>query len=499
MIKRLAFLLLLGMMLLMAPSSHASNIHLRYFESADALLTNSAFQLFSFAAIDGEKVTVVAYGIDDNLLPTLTVLDVNGITLAEDLNEDANEVSVIELVAPDNGLYTFLVSRRSDAGGLVRVLLFTGDPLSGNLTRLDTVDPLLPGRAYLVAGGSTEEPLEMAVTVLEEEEADTTDTSPSTPTEIFAARGSELSAPPVEERTSPIQQKGWENEEGDIFYTLIVRALPDPLPATSQKLGAQFSTMAQFLDIVDIQIDIGQGGEPEPIQRPICKGNVIVTSPLLAGPAETYIEVGDITAPQDVEIIGFFGQYLLILDLNSPTGGSWIARNSVQIDETLSSPSCARVVEMAGPEPNEDNTVQQGDGGSRPSDPFAGLPPSGPPADDKPPADDDGGGDGVSRDNPDDTLGNSGGSQGAITFTCDGYNHVINWSGLTTNSIITYSHDSSCSSGSPYQINSSGESGSEYLLDACNEYINITATVNDPPVSVSTQLFCEDGYGGDGY
>jgi hypothetical protein len=475
------------------PSS-ANNIHLRYFESADAYLTNSAFQLFSFTALAGEEVTIVAYGLDADLLPTITVVDVSGITLAEDLNNDQNDVAVVELVAPENNLYTFLVSRRSDIGGLVRVLLFSGDPLSGDLTRLDTVDPLLPGRAYLVAGGSADEPLDMAVTVLEEEETSEATTS-EIPSTIFAARGSEVASPPLDERTTPVQQQGWENEEGDIFYTLIVRAFPDSPAPTSQKLGAHLSSISQVLDVVDIQLDLGQGGDPQDIPRPICKGNVIRDSKLLAGPGEQYIEQGSITAPQDVEILGFFGQYLLILDLTSPTGGRWILRNNVQIDETITSPNCLRVVAFPPPPLTEDNSVNGGGGGQQP-DSFGGLPPGDNPPPDSPP--NDSGGDGTVR-NPDPPAGGDDGGpqQPSFALSCDGYNHVLSWSGLGPNSSLSYSHDSYCSTG--IITISAGPSGSLYVNDVCDDFINITISSSNPPASFSGQSYCSSYGGSDGW
>jgi hypothetical protein len=379
MVKKPLLLVIFALLGLATYASQASTIHVRYFESADFFLIGERFQLYSFAALEGETITLVVYGLDAELSPAVSVFDINGMTIAEDINSEQDDVAVVEVTAPANGLYTALVSRQTETGGLVRVMLFEGEPLSSDLSVLDTIDPLLPSRAYF-AQGDSENPISMTVTVLDDENEET-----PLP-QIFASRGTEVEAPPLEERVSAIERFTWRNNDGTIFYTLNVRSLPEEQLPTSRKVGGFLSASAQFLDLATIRLDIGQATEdPDFLPRPQCTGNVVGGAALLAGPGEQFIETGQIAQRTNVEIVGSHSTFWLVLDPESPVGGSFIPKSEVQL--TASDEDCARAtLEVVAPDETPDNTQPttpppSSSGGNRPggasNNPFGSLLPDG--------------------------------------------------------------------------------------------------------------------------
>jgi hypothetical protein len=411
--RKLIVALLLLLMLAFATQLGAANIHMHYAESADAFLTTEQFQIFSFAGLQGEKVTIVAYGLDEGMVPGLTLFNMEGQTIGEDLNADTSPIAYIQFDVPSSGLYTFLVSRQTDVGGLMRVMLFEGDPLEGDLSFLDSVDPLLPSRAYLISGGTDADPLEVTLTVLDDDDE-------ATPIpEVFASRATEITLPSIDERTTGITGNSWENEDGDIFYTLNVRPLPEAT-GTSVKPSGLLSFVGQFLDITNIQIDLGAGSpNPDFLPRDVCQSTVPTATVLLKGPGAAYGESETpLPAGATVEVLFSSGDYYFVIDLGTGITG-WLPKSAVIIDVDRDQ-QCGRVVDIPAPPLPP---VAQTD----PPPPFGGLPPDPGDAgdsggDDIIVADDDddgsGGDDVLGGDdgNPDDEGGGDGGLPGDCVF-----------------------------------------------------------------------------------
>ena len=359
---------LIILMLVMVAPTGAANIHMHFFESADAFLTAEQFQLFSYAALENDEVTIVAYGLEENVQPSISLFDTDGVTMTEDLNTDELQVAVVQAVMPANGLYTFLVSRISEDEGLIRVMLFQGTPLI-DLSVLDEIDPFLPSVAYMLAGDEenpvevrlvvtgaieVEAPLEVAAT---EEPTDATATPSPTPDksqaapalpQIFASRGTEIEVPPLEERITPVTEVSWVNDNSDYFYTLNVRSFPDPV-TTSQKLNAQFSRMRQVVNGATIQTDIGDPEETLDLTRDYCTGSIIPNATLLMGPGTDYRDaLTTLSSEEETEIVAQNGNYFLIVDLESPTGGTWVLKSEFLIDDALLE-SCLNIPEVEPP------------------------------------------------------------------------------------------------------------------------------------------------------
>ena len=410
-------LLLMGAVMVV----EAANIHIRYFESADVILTEDRFQIFSFSALEDEKATIVAYGLEEGIVPGLTVLDPTGVTMAEDLNADQLPVAVAEITAPENGIYTFLVSRQNDVGGLMRVMLFVGDPLGDDLTLLDTVDPFLPSRAYLVAGDDNE-PVEMTIRIMLDEEDDT-----SQPPTVFASRGTEVEVAPLEERVNPVQQFTWFNDDGDIFYTLNVRPLPEPVP-TTLKGSAVFAPRTDVTDLEDLEFVVGEGGDPQEVPRPVCVATALPGAEVLAGPGDDYLIREILSGGEEFEIVGENGAYVQVVDLDDPSGASWILKEQLNLPDLLGE-DCVRVQFVNAPElTNENRRGEQGGGDTGGSDGgettggdtgFADLPPGGNPPPDTPTTDGSTGGDdsGVGRPPPPPPGSDTGGEDPTTTTT----------------------------------------------------------------------------------
>ncbi len=345
--------LLLGCLLLLGTfSANAANIHLRYFESVDAFLTEERFQRYSFAGLADEEITIVAYGLDENVIPTLTVFDTIGSTLIENPNEDELSAVAVRFTVTENGIYTFLVSRQTDEGGLIRVMVFEGDPLTDDRSLLDEVDPLLPARAFLFAGDEVD-PVEIQISVVDDDDPETSQVK------VYASRGTDVELPPLEERTEPVTTRIWENTDSERIYTVNIRALPEPVAHVNG-----FFSRKQQEDLPDsgiLQIDVNEGGEPEPVKRPLCIAFVLETVQSFGGPsAEDYPPATLLNRGEEVEIVGQNGEFLLIVDPNSDTGGSWIPSVSVDIPSGLDSEDCSRVQEVAAP-PIEPSDVEPDD------------------------------------------------------------------------------------------------------------------------------------------
>ncbi|MBZ0309401.1 MAG: hypothetical protein K8I82_25275, partial [Anaerolineae bacterium] len=336
--KKTAFISVLFLLLVVAPLQ-AANIHLHFFESADSVLTDERFQRYSFSALVDEKITVVAYSLEADAIPMLTVFDTIGSTLVENSNDEALSAVAVQFTAPENGIYTFLVSRQTDVGGLIRVMVFEGDPIEEDRTLQDTVDPLLPARAFLFAGDETD-PVEVNISVIDDDDPDT----PAL--EIYAARGTDIELPPLEERTTPIESVTWENNDPERLYTVNVRALPDPVAA----IKGYLSPWHQTGDPITFGVQIEEGGPVEEVIRPTCQAQIRETVQSYTGPdAEAYPSSSLFQAGQNIEIVGTNGDFYLIVDPDSDTGGSWIPMISIELVSALESVDCSRVVEVDAP------------------------------------------------------------------------------------------------------------------------------------------------------
>jgi hypothetical protein len=131
-------------------------VYLYYFESSEAALDSTTPDaLFAFGTLPKENVTLVAYGLDDIIEPRLTLTDVDGNVIAEGQPTGNPFVTIHQFEAKEDRRYNFKISRKNtdtEAKGLVRVMVFEGDPIADDTTYLDNVNPLLPGRSFMVAG-----------------------------------------------------------------------------------------------------------------------------------------------------------------------------------------------------------------------------------------------------------------------------------------------------------------------------------------------------------
>jgi hypothetical protein len=336
--------LALALILLARPQpTQAANIHLRYFEGADVLLTDRTFQLFSLSALQDEQITIVAYGLEEGVTPSITLFDGNGRTILEDRNLDGLPASSVQVTIPLNCVYTFLVSRTSEQGGLIRVMLFAGDPLSDDLSFLDSIDPFLPNRAFLVAG-DTVDPIEVSLEVLEDASADSTG--------IFAARGTQFAPPPMDERLTPRQSATWVNNDGDTFYTLHLSFFPEAMPPTSSKLGAHLARTSQTLATSTVQLNINEGlPSADPLTRPICDAVVIEEVTWLAGPSPQYraLDEAPLQLGRELEVVGENEDYYQVVNLNNPRGDGWIPKSALELGSATTGTDCSRVEFVMAP------------------------------------------------------------------------------------------------------------------------------------------------------
>jgi|GEM_PF-6396846 len=368
----------------------AANIHLHYFESADVNLKDDVFQVYSFSGLENETVSIVAYALEDGVQPTLSLFDPLGSVITETLNEDGAPIAFVETTIAENGVYTFIVSRTGETPGAVRVMLFEGEPLNGDITLRDTVSPFLPSRAFIVEGGDAPNPVDVKSLPLEE--------GGEQPF-IYVARGTNEKVPDNEERNTPVEAASFTNDEGDTFYTFNVSAVPDGFSA----LRNAFSQVAPDSEYT---IEVGEGGaEEESVERFICTTTVSTNADTYTGPdSNEYTSTGNITGGATVEITGTNGDYVLIIDPNGEA--VWILSSNVDAS-VLGSDDCGRVQlvttfpgddgEGGGTagrnnEGNEEEADGTNGGGVVGNNPLGGLPPASSPPNDAPPPDNPGGG-----------------------------------------------------------------------------------------------------------
>lgn len=251
-----------------------NSTYLYYFESDDALLTSSRSKLYSFGTLPEEEVTILVYGLDKLVIPQLALYDADGtLILSDDGTSNTNRYTAqLKFVADEKELLFFEVTRKNNTGGLVRVMLFEGKPFDDDLTLLDTINPLLPGRAFMVAGDHIEDAivgLDVAVEVLPVPRFD--DERP----EVFASRGTFTTFPPDTERFNADDYRSWSNTPDVEIYTINVRAAPEPPTSVSRiKIAENNYKNANYQSLnlnsffyFEYHLIIGKGSTPQPLIR----------------------------------------------------------------------------------------------------------------------------------------------------------------------------------------------------------------------------------------
>lgn len=232
--------------------TEAAPLFLYYYESDDKLVEAGVTQVYGFRATAEDKVTIAVYGMDGDLIPRLKLTDPSGNLIAENSNA-ANQNSVfLQATVTVNGLYNFEVE--ASGSGLMRVMLFNGDPLALDITLLDVMNPLLPSRAFMVAGKS-QNPLRMLVEVLTIELPNLTFTP-----RVFASRGTLEAPPPTTERHTPVEIYEWSNNDGDTIYTVNIRALPELNAPAVEETNFTY-TLPDYYNFF-YALTIGQGSAP---------------------------------------------------------------------------------------------------------------------------------------------------------------------------------------------------------------------------------------------
>jgi Ca2+-binding RTX toxin-like protein len=249
----------------------ADTTYLYYFESDDARLVEQNYKEYAFATLPNEKVTIVVYGLDKRIQPKLTLLDRDREFIREGIRpkelpaiggepnatpEELASISYIEFISTSVELYFFRVDRMNEQGGLARVMLLQGDPLDTDLTILDTLNPLLPNRAFMVAGKSDEEGLRTLVEVLD---VPYYNQKP----EVFVGRGRLDNLPPLEQRTQPIEQRDWFNKDGQKVYLYTISPRPEDIIDPTQT-RPEFTTLnVGGFFYFDYYFSVGEGGIPQ--------------------------------------------------------------------------------------------------------------------------------------------------------------------------------------------------------------------------------------------
>jgi len=251
-----------------AAKPDAERTYLYYFESGESLLDrNTPDALYAFGTLPKEDVTIVVYGLDDLIDPSFTLYDLDGSVIAEALPTNNPHVAIYQFTATENRRYDLTVTKRNTdpaIKGLVRVMLFKGAPISEDRTLLDNVNPLLPGRSFMVGGKpktDTQPGLQMQVEALPV--ARFNDQRP----EIFASRGSDDFMPTLPERIDAQSFFEWFNvETPDIqFYTVTIRATPETMDGMATLKFRQLNTNSFFY--YDYYLIIGAGSDPVSVTR----------------------------------------------------------------------------------------------------------------------------------------------------------------------------------------------------------------------------------------
>jgi Ca2+-binding RTX toxin-like protein len=237
-------------------------LYLYYFETDDVLLREGESQQYRFATLPDEDVTLVAYGLDALVLPQLTLYDAAGELVTTGISaENQGYVQTIRFSSDELELFSFEVTALSadENGGLVRVMLFEGEAIGGDLTYIDTVNPLLPGRAFMVSGSDKEHlsgnlGLQTRVQVLPVERF-------RERPEVFASRGSEAELPPLDDRFDPGESDEWWNEGEESVFFFTVSPIPEQLTDVTREIEYETYNLLTFF-YFDYFFIIGEGSDP---------------------------------------------------------------------------------------------------------------------------------------------------------------------------------------------------------------------------------------------
>ena len=222
------------------------SVYLYYYESDDKLLDVGESQLYTFAPIPGEDITIVSYGLDDTARTSISLFDGSGNLVATGTSNQITEkpedtatdespqspfITAIQYTANSGGLYSFDVKNESGEEGLVRTMLFVGEPFNTDLTLIDELNPLLPSKAFMVAGdpnreweneltGETIRGLRTEVDVLPIERIDRAP-------DVFLSYSTLSYLPDVSERLQPVTFERWFNEDEQEIYLVNIRPIPE--------------------------------------------------------------------------------------------------------------------------------------------------------------------------------------------------------------------------------------------------------------------------------
>jgi len=234
--------------------------YLYYFESDDADLRQANSKTYAFVTLPSEKVSLVVYGLDGRLQPRLTLRTRSGeeVMTSAPRQEQAHIVAY-QFTASSNELYYAEVSRAAGESGIARFMLFADEPLNQDITLLDNINPLLPSRAFLVAGRDEAEGLRARVETL------IVPRFRQRPM-VFASRGAFDELPPREERQQPAEIIEWFNDDGQRVYTINVRATPE------EELTLASAEDFRLLNVgngfyFDYYLTIGAGSDPVQLLR----------------------------------------------------------------------------------------------------------------------------------------------------------------------------------------------------------------------------------------
>ena len=265
------------------------SIYLYYYESDDEFLDVGETQLYTFAPYPGENITIVTYGLDETALSTVSLYDASGDLVATGssnqitANPDARNAddrpqtpyaTAIQHTATSGGLYYFEVTNESGKAGLVRSMLFVGEPFNDDLTLIDELNPLLPSKAFMVAGDSTREweneltgeTIQGLRTEVDVQQIERIDRAP----DVFTSYSTLSYLPNVEERLQPDNFFRWFNEDDEEIYLVNVRPLPEQETDASQNILADLDYQTYNSNnffFFEYFFTVGNGSDPIALDR----------------------------------------------------------------------------------------------------------------------------------------------------------------------------------------------------------------------------------------
>ena len=246
--------------------------YLFYFETVDVLLQTGETAQYKFDAFRGEEVTIAIYGLDELVLPQITLYNNDGEIVATGrYTPEQPYITSIQFTVSQDESFTFEVTAivAADGGGLARVMVVEGDPIAGDLTYLDTLNPLLPGRVFMVAGSDE---IDEDISPIESGRRVSVEVLPverfRDKPDVFVSRGSSDFLPPIEERFSPATSHTWFNEDGTAVYFFTIHPVPEQVTSAVVNAAIEFTS----LDYISLELNtfyyfdyffvIGAGSDP---------------------------------------------------------------------------------------------------------------------------------------------------------------------------------------------------------------------------------------------